>query len=364
VSGGLAAGYPTLSGIGFAALIAVAVALGFVAVPPRLDVTRTVAPSRLTVGETAYGSLEVRNSGRLPATSFDVVDTVDGVPLRVGVPGLGAGGRALVRYPIEARIRGLVRLGPLTLERRDPLGLARRRTPLAATQWLWVRPRLHPLRPLPVGGALDFEGRLTEHAPRGSTAFSSLRDYAPGDDPRQIHWRSTARLGTLMVREHVDTNEPTVGVVLDTRSTVLDADSFEAAVELAASIVTTTRRVGHAVSLLALGEDRAAVTRAGGSDLLDRLTAVRRSDLTGPETLVRLAEQATPGGCLVVITGAASALTAQLAGQRRRFNRVVVVELGAGDAGTAHRPGLSVIRATEAAVAAKAFTQLASGGPT
>ena len=43
----------------------------------------------------------------------------------------------------------------------------------------------------------------------GSMAFSSLREYAPGDDPRQIHWRTTARLGRLVVREHVDTNEPT-----------------------------------------------------------------------------------------------------------------------------------------------------------
>ena len=46
--------------------------------------------------------------------------------------------------------------------------------------------------------------------------FVSLREYVPGDDPRLIHWPTTARVGTLMIREHVELRRPEFTVVLDT----------------------------------------------------------------------------------------------------------------------------------------------------
>jgi uncharacterized protein (DUF58 family) len=94
--------------------------------------------------------------------------------------------------------------------------------------------------------------------------FSSLREYVPGDDPRQIHWRSTARTGVLTVREHVDTTEPTTTVVLDTHPTALGADAFEHAVEFAASVVTILARSGLARSGLARsGLARSGLARSG-----------------------------------------------------------------------------------------------------
>jgi uncharacterized protein (DUF58 family) len=356
---GLLLGYPTLAGLGLAGLVAVVCAAGFVAVPSRLSVTRTVSPDRVTVGEPALGRLQVTNMGRLPVPRFDAVDHLDGRPLAVPVPVVGRGVRRTVHYPVPTDARGRIQVGPVVLERTDPLGLLRRTAPLAGPATLWVHPRIHRLHPVPIGVVPDFEGRLTDNAHRGSTAFSSLREYVAGDDPRYIHWRSTARIGSLVVREHVDTNEPSVSVVLDTREPVIGAAEFEAAVELVASVVVASSRIGHAVTLSAVGENRRAVEDDGGHGLLDRLAAVRRTPGTRTLDLLGLVERAVPGGCLVVVSGAEPGLAGRLAAQRRRFSRVIVVLIGgAGGSTITRRPGLAVLTASDAADAVRTWNQL------
>ena len=228
-----------------------------------------------------------------------------------------------------------------------------------------MHPRVHPTKPLPVGVVLDYEGRLADSAPRGTVTFSSLRDYVPGDDPRQIHWRSTARTGKLIVREHVDTSEPTVTVVLDTRPSVVDGAAFEAAVEVAASVAVGSERHGHPVALHVLGEDREAVQRAGATGLLDRLAAAGPAPAADAVALLDLVERAAPGGALVVVTGEPGPeAVARLSTQRRRFAPVVVVSLVDGEPGSARRPGMSVLRARTAADAVAAWNRLVTGART
>lgn len=369
LAAGLAAGYPTLASLGAAGLAAVGGALGFVAVRPRLRATRTVEPARVTVGEHAHGRIELTNTGRVPAPPFEAVDQVDGAAVRVPAPPLRPGGHAVLTYEVPAHRRGPVRVGPVVLHRTDPFGLACRRAPLAAAVWLWVRPRIHPIRPIPVGVALDFEGRLTDKA--GSTAFSALRGYQPGDDPRVIHWRSTARLGTLVVRERVDTSEPVVTIVVDTRADRYDPESFEGAVEFAASVSVAFQRIGRPVSLAAVGEDRAAVALAGGRDVLDRLTALRPAATAGLAAVLELIDRSPGGGCLVLVTGAAPGaapgpppgLAPAVAHRRRRFSDVVVAQIGPDQhPGVLRQSGVVLLGARSGAEAAALFNRLGTPG--
>jgi uncharacterized protein (DUF58 family) len=360
---GIGLGYSAVTGLGLAACAALGLAATIHLVRLRITVHRELTADRVTVGEPVRARLAVVNLSRFPAAGFDAIELVGGEPLRVRVGPLGGGGRRSTEVAIPTPSRGLVELGPVVIERRDPLGLIRRVVPLSEQAWLWIRPRVHPVRPLPLGLVLDFEGRLPEDAPRGSTAFASLREYEPGDDPRLIHWRSTARVGTLVVREHVDTTDPTTAIIVDTRTAVLDADTFEAAVEMAASVAVASQRVGHEVTLSAPGEDRRAVEEAGGYEVLDRLAALRQTDDAEPAALLRLAEHAKEGGSLVVVSGAEPGLLARLARVRRRFARVVVVAIGAEPAIT-RRPGLVVIHAPSAEEAARAWSRLIAGGPT
>jgi uncharacterized protein (DUF58 family) len=368
VGAGLALGYPTLTSVGLAAAVAVLAALAAVQIRPGVSVSRTVTPGRVTVGEPALVRLDVHNLKRWRAPRFDAVEHLDGAPVGVRVAALAGHQRRALYVPVPTGRRGLVRVGPVVVERSDPLGLARRAQPLSDRAWLWIHPRVHPVPALPLGVVLDFEGDLAERATAGSTAFASLRDYRAGDEPRHIHWRSSARLGTLLVREHVDTTEPTTTILVDTRRDALDGDRLEAAVEFAASVAVASGRAGQEVRLLAPAEDVARVREAGGHHVLDRLAALRASDPAGDAEVVRLAEQARPGGCLVVLSGGEPGLVAALARLRRRFARVVIVQVlpaVAGRAGgppaTIRRAGLAVIRAGTVGELVRAWARLAGG---
>jgi len=365
---GLVLGYPTLTGVGLAAAVALASAAAATLVRPRVAVERALTPDRTTVGEPALVRLTVRNLGRMPALGFDAVQHLDGTPLRARIPGLAGRQRRVLHVPVATPRRGLILVGPVIVEQRDPLGLLRRTHQLSDPGWLWVRPRAHVLPVIPLGVVLDFEGGSADQAPKGSTAFASLREYQPGDDPRHVHWRSSARLGTLMVREHVDTTEPATTLVLDTRTSVLDPARFEEAVEVAASVAAASVRAGQQVALAALGEDRPAVHRAGGHDVLDRLAAVRRTTGEDTSAVVRLAEQARPGGSLIVVSGEDHGLIARLARLRRRYPRVVVVMVAGSDGAAAamvtRRTGLAIIRVRSAHEAVPVWSHMLAGRPT
>ena len=106
-----------------------------------------------------------------------------------------------------------------------------------------MRPRRHPLGLLPSGRLRDLEGP-TREVSKGTASFHQLREYVPGDDMRHIHWRTSARTGTLMVKQLVDTTRPEIVVIVDNRLSAVDADDFEEVVEVAASILAGGRGRG------------------------------------------------------------------------------------------------------------------------
>jgi uncharacterized protein (DUF58 family) len=292
--------------------------------------------------------------------SFVAVDRVAAQRVELAVAALSSGGRRAVHYPVPTQHRGRIILGPLTVERRDPIGLFRRAQPITADALLWVHPRIHPALPLPVGLVLDYEGHASANARLGTVTFASLRDYVRGDDPRRIHWRSTARTGRLIVREHIDTTEPTTAVVLD-NAAALSSAAFEEAVEVAASIVRAVQSVGRPVALHVVSEPAVE----GVVSLLDRLAAVAPAP-TSDTAALEAVQRVPAGGVLVVVTGTDPRLLSRFADQRRRFNPVVVFEMLCGTdevpAATRRRPGMAVLSAPSAAEAIGRWNRLAAGG--
>ncbi|WP_232837154.1 DUF58 domain-containing protein [Lentzea terrae] len=355
-------GYPAAFGIGVAGLVLVLGAGLTVAVKPKLALSRTFEPDRVSVGEPAAGLLHAHNKGRRAVAGLVVVDRVGDEPVEVPLAAIQASGWRTAAYSIPTQRRGRLNLGPLTVERRDAFGFFRRSQPMGEAGTLWVHPRVHEVQPMPVGSVPDFEGRA-EASKAGTTSFSSLREYVPGDDPRRIHWRSTARTGQLVVRESVDTMEPTVTVVLDARPSAFGADLFEEAVEVAATVVVSTVEGGRPARLTILGEDEAAVAAEGATTPLDRLAAARQCADSTPTALLSSVDVAEPGGALVVITGADEpGVVARLAEQRRRFTPVVVVTMSATSSATHRSQGVVVLGARTGAEAAGSWNHLVLGG--
>jgi uncharacterized protein (DUF58 family) len=87
------------------------------------------------------------------------------------------------------------------------------------------------------GMAKDIEGKPTGQPSDADISFHALRDYEAGDDRRSIHWRSTARLGKLMVRQSEDARRVQLALIVSTeREEYAREKDFEIAVGAYASL--------------------------------------------------------------------------------------------------------------------------------
>ncbi|MFI7608289.1 DUF58 domain-containing protein [Micromonospora sp. NPDC049366] len=252
---GIRYAYPELALLGAAAATAVGYAAVVAAWRPRLAVTRHADPDRVGRGEPASMSLTVRNTARLRAANLLAEDRCAERAVPVPLLRLRPGTDTTVRYDVPTRRRGVVRVGPLRVTRRDPLGLVSLSRSYGATVPVWVYPRVHAMAAVPTGAGRSLDGRVDAVA-HGSITFDSLREYVVGDELRRVHWRTSARVGELMVRENVDTSLPRIVVLLDNRASAHPdrrdgvAASFESACEAAASVLTAAHRADLPAHLL------------------------------------------------------------------------------------------------------------------
>jgi uncharacterized protein (DUF58 family) len=118
-----------------------------------------------------------------------------------------------------------------------------------------VTPRVTPLREIKLGGGWFASG---DDHPRsftvGNVADVVVREYRRGDDLRRVHWRSTARMGELMVRNEEQLWQARATVVLDNRAVshrgTGPGSSLESAVAAAASVAVHLSGLGYQVRLV------------------------------------------------------------------------------------------------------------------
>jgi uncharacterized protein (DUF58 family) len=303
-------GYSELHVLAVAGLLVLLLAVAWTWWRPGVELERAVVPPRVVRGEPAVAELTLTNPGRRSLPPLMARDRVGDRPVDALLPRTPAGSTCRASFPLPTARRGVVDVGPLSIVRQDPLGLTQSSKSYGTTETLWVYPKVHRVAPLSSGKRRDLEGPTHDGA-SGSITFHALREYVTGDDLRLIHWRSTARTGTLMVRQQADPSQPQTTIVLDTQTGSYEGDAFEDAVEAAASLVvaSTSRRFPVRLltgsGLLASGLGRGG--RSGGSSsaasLLEHLTPLQPSDSGSlSSAAARLATQ--PGGnTLVIITG-------------------------------------------------------------
>jgi uncharacterized protein (DUF58 family) len=332
LAAGVALSYRELVMIGLALLGAIVAALVSIALRPSLEVRREISPFRVNEGEGASGVLTVTNVGRRRSAPVQATETLGKSAITMSLPSLAPGSTHTVLYRLPTDRRGCYTVGPLHISRSDPLRLMHASQGDSADAFLWVLPQVHKASPIPTGRSQELEGPTNNSAPRGGIAFHSLRDYVPGDDPRLIHWRSTARTGTLMVRHTVITNEPRLLIVLDTSADPYDEDSFEDAVRVAASLVAAGVEKRYPTDFRTTGGVSGSVdpTGLGFNDVMDKLASVQfgQGD-PGLRALTTMAPPRNRGVSLGVVTGQPSVEQARTAGAvRGRFDMTTVVQVG------------------------------------
>lgn len=183
-------------------------------------------------------------------------------------------------YQLKLAHRGEYMLGPLQVSSRFPLGLMERVIEVGLAERLVVFPQIGRLAPQ-WHRSLAYNQELVEQprSRKGSfdDEFHQLREYRTGDNPRAIHWRTTARRNMLMVRDFHQNRDQDLLLAVDLwlpeRPTPADLDRVELAVSLAATVCV--EQCGHAgESRLWLGVAGLRVehwTGQAGSEALDPL---------------------------------------------------------------------------------------------
>ncbi len=304
--GGWRLGWNELMVLAGACLLLLIFAGLFVVGRSSVSIDVRLEPPRVVAGDSSAGQVTVRNSTGRRSLPCQVELPVGRATALFDVVTLGPGEETEELFIVPTERRGVIPVGPATSLRGDPLGLYHRKAASSPPTELIVHPRTIALSPFGSGLLRDLEGRTTADISPSDLAFHALREYSPGDDRRHVHWRSSARVGRLLVRQFLDTRRSTLCAVVDCRPTAYGDDAeFELALEVAGSIALRACRDGLS-SVVAAGEQAAVgVLPHTLLDALSRASLNRRAaDL--PTVVGRATAQGADISYALLVSGSAS----------------------------------------------------------
>ncbi len=181
-----------------------------------------------------------------PRESFDALLGPDAVPEGF-VAHVGAGATVIGESDAPTRSRGLLRLHAIRVTSEFPFGIVKK-------SLLFIQPGAALVRPALIESSSSILqspsalARRQEQAARAQSAgqgdhFLALREYSPGDSPRMVAWRASARLDgdaggvDLLVRQQAAAPGAIVWIVADLASASTDAD-YERAIGQTAWLAT------------------------------------------------------------------------------------------------------------------------------
>ena len=353
---GLATRWAPLLVLGAGLFVLVVGAVVYVVRSPRLQLERAVEPPRVEKGQPAIAVVQATNRSWRAVTGLVIEQRLGGTVFRAELPSLRRAQTVLRTYRLPTSQRGTYSVGPVEIPKADPFGLCRRVTALGEPQVISVHPRALPLRPLPTGTSRNLEGPASDTSPQGSVTFHRLREYVIGDDLRTVHWPSTARLGKLVVRHYVDTAQPYTVVLVDLRPEVYSSETFEEAMDVAASVATSMSRGRAPVQIrTTAGERVGGPGQRDPTPLVDYLTDV------APSSTGSLSSQLVPlrrdrgGSALVVVTGKLDPESLPAIASMSRFDHVIVTSLVPGPTPAPVYPGVRVFVTSTANELAQAW---------
>jgi len=243
-------------------------------------------------------------------------------------------------YRLRCRVRGKFAVPDVALLVADPLRLFPRRVLYRVNTSLIVYPRVVQLESLGLGARLP-QGDVTLRTMLQPDPLRPIgvRDYRPGDSPRSIHWKASARRSQLQVKVLERTAQLQVALYLDAGGfdhpwVVYRQTLFERAVTATASIASYVIERGGRVSLGTSGDDPTYVPPGGGIYhlmlVLEALAVVASKRGRPIESVLAASAWRQPGGTtlIAVVPEVRPEVAAELLAARARRTPVAVVHGG------------------------------------
>jgi uncharacterized repeat protein (TIGR01451 family) len=289
-----------------------------------LSATRECNRFSVHVGDTVAVVITIENAGILPVVWVLLEDLLPAHALmhkppnlhvkgeRLQVAMLKGHGQKTLFYQLECNQRGYYQIGPLVLETGDLFGLHRRYRVGTQPHFLLVYPEVVPLEGFDIASRRPIgEVRMSHRLYEDPTRIAGVRRYEAGDPLNRIHWRATARTGSLHSKVYEPSTVVGATILLDfhraTHNPHHEPYRSELAVTAAASVANAVFEMGQQVGLVTNGRDAADRIRQEGWDYdlrsrqaarkaaemlphSDRLQPVTVETRRGSEQLMRILE--------------------------------------------------------------------------
>ncbi|HHM13120.1 MAG TPA: DUF58 domain-containing protein [Planctomycetaceae bacterium] len=291
----------------------------------RVQVRRTCSHAVAEVGTTILVAIELVNDSPFPIPWLLLQDVLPFRAIAGPHPALAVRGSRIVmtllwprqrrrfHYQLHCRRRGYFQIGPLLLESGDLFGLFRKFRLADEPLFVMVYPEVVPLLSYDVASRRPIgEVVMTHRLYEDPTRIAGVRDYQAGDPLNRVHWKATARTGTLQSKVYEPSTVAGATLVIDFHAGSYRREDeplrSERTITAAASIAHALNQMDQQVGLVSNGRDGADRIRVEGfrvpritrhvarklaeEDVREaRLRPVVTTASRGPESFTRLWEQ-------------------------------------------------------------------------
>ncbi len=171
-------------------------------------------------------------------------------------------GRQRTELPLALRFHlfGLQRVGPIHLRLEDPFGFTVLEKTYGRPHAVRVYPRRDPVRDTVFRAKQKrtVQGAYEVSQPGTGFDFFGLRGYVPGDRPRDVNWKASARTGSIIVTQHQKETDAEIVLLVDVRAATLAGrrtrSPFAQACRSALAVAEAHLKARDAVRLVAYGD--------------------------------------------------------------------------------------------------------------
>jgi uncharacterized protein (DUF58 family) len=290
---------------------------------PKLEIQRTV-PHRLRAGNMIKINYTIKNLRKFPTWNvhLDPIHQYNWMRLESDIASFDTiKGKDTINMTafLESEKRGEYILKPVFASTSFPFGIIKWTCRNKIFQRILVYPKYEPLNSvqLPMNSRFQKEGISMVSNVGESLEFHACREFRTGDNPKHIHWPTTARKNRLIVREFQEEFLCRIGLIVDTfvpsrhsifkTKKIKNHPGFEAALSLTAALSHYLAHGDYIVDIFAAGTDvyhfKGGRSLAQLDQILDILACLepnREEPLTKLEPAV-IEEMASIGSAMLLL---------------------------------------------------------------
>lgn len=223
-------------------------------------------PTHLQAGEVGAAEIELKNRKRVfPSMSicFHVGTSELAGEIRLYMPSaLPAGESTRLEWTFTPQRRGSCRIYFRGVGSKFPFGFLDKSFGEAREHSVLVWPARTAYHFSPQPGGRRYLSGLSRRASGLGSDLLNIRGYVPGDPPRLIHWKATARVNKLMVRQLAQEGESGFNLEMDPAQSLWSESLFERLCSVACSLAEDLFHAGRLDSAAVCGEEERIAVRS------------------------------------------------------------------------------------------------------